>query len=166
MQEIYLQWPFVVYVCLLPCSVICSLVFLHVCSVYAVHHSCRLLQCILGQQDEVSHPYCLVFSRVLYHGQCCVFEYNGNAVTSYYGNLQMVEEERLGRTKQQQGRRQGVFRLMLLWCRTKYIDRFNPYQRFEKCRICKQQVHQVGSHYCQGNCCYGIHHVSHVPYNQ
>ncbi|XP_065920496.1 cysteine-rich PDZ-binding protein-like [Dysidea avara] len=31
--------------------------------------------------------------------------------------------------------------------------RFNPYQRFEKCRICKQQVHQVGSHYCQG-CAY------------
>lgn len=28
--------------------------------------------------------------------------------------------------------------------------RFNPYQKaFEQCRICKQKVHQVGSHYCQ-----------------
>ncbi|XP_002732348.1 cysteine-rich PDZ-binding protein-like [Saccoglossus kowalevskii] len=31
--------------------------------------------------------------------------------------------------------------------------RFKPYMRFEKCRICKQSVHQVGSHYCQG-CAY------------
>ena len=38
---------------------------------------------------------------------------------------------------------------------TSCVDRFNPYQRFEKCRICKQQVHQVGSHYCQGNHYYG-----------
>ncbi|GAB6020200.1 hypothetical protein CHUAL_002921 [Chamberlinius hualienensis] len=28
--------------------------------------------------------------------------------------------------------------------------RFAPYSTFEKCRICKQKVHQVGSYYCQG----------------
>ena len=29
--------------------------------------------------------------------------------------------------------------------------RFTPYTTtFNKCRICKQQVHQAGSHYCQG----------------
>ena len=28
--------------------------------------------------------------------------------------------------------------------------RFTPYTRFRKCRICKQTVHQAGSHYCQG----------------
>ncbi|XP_064622671.1 cysteine-rich PDZ-binding protein-like [Lineus longissimus] len=33
-------------------------------------------------------------------------------------------------------------------------NRFSPYQvKFEKCRICKTSVHQVGSHYCQG-CAY------------
>ncbi|CAH0392946.1 unnamed protein product [Bemisia tabaci] len=32
--------------------------------------------------------------------------------------------------------------------------RFNPYTtRFETCRICRQKVHQVGSHYCQA-CAY------------
>jgi hypothetical protein len=28
--------------------------------------------------------------------------------------------------------------------------RFTPYTKFEKCRICKQLVHQSGAHYCQG----------------
>jgi len=33
-------------------------------------------------------------------------------------------------------------------------NRFNPTQaEFKKCRICKQKVHQPGSHYCQG-CAY------------
>eukprot|EP00112_Aurelia_sp_Birch-Aquarium-sp1_P012596 Seg265.2 transcript_id=Seg265.2/GoldUCD/mRNA.D3Y31 product="Cysteine-rich PDZ-binding protein" protein_id=Seg265.2/GoldUCD/D3Y31 len=27
--------------------------------------------------------------------------------------------------------------------------RFTPYSQFNKCRICKQSVHQTGSHYCQ-----------------
>lgn len=31
--------------------------------------------------------------------------------------------------------------------------RFTPYTKFEKCRICKQVVHQSGAHYCQG-CAY------------
>ncbi|CAK9818564.1 Cysteine-rich PDZ-binding protein [Anthophora plagiata] len=32
--------------------------------------------------------------------------------------------------------------------------RFNPYTAtFETCRICRQKVHQVGSHYCQ-SCAY------------
>ncbi|CAM1294010.1 CRIPT (predicted) [Pycnogonum litorale] len=31
--------------------------------------------------------------------------------------------------------------------------RFSPYTKFENCRICKSQVHQVGSHYCQA-CAY------------
>jgi hypothetical protein len=32
--------------------------------------------------------------------------------------------------------------------------RFNPYKdNFEKCRICRTKVHQVGSHYCQ-ECAY------------
>ncbi|KAK9881491.1 hypothetical protein WA026_016374 [Henosepilachna vigintioctopunctata] len=32
--------------------------------------------------------------------------------------------------------------------------RFNPYTtKFESCRICRQKVHQVGSHYCQA-CAY------------
>ncbi|KAF7284971.1 hypothetical protein GWI33_012752 [Rhynchophorus ferrugineus] len=32
--------------------------------------------------------------------------------------------------------------------------RFSPYTaKFEKCRICRQIVHQVGSHYCQA-CAY------------
>ena len=32
--------------------------------------------------------------------------------------------------------------------------RFNPYtSKFESCRICRQKVHQVGSHYCQA-CAY------------
>lgn len=32
--------------------------------------------------------------------------------------------------------------------------RFNPYTaKFETCRICRQKVHQVGSHYCQ-SCAY------------
>ncbi len=35
------------------------------------------------------------------------------------------------------------------------ICRFQPYkdQKFEKCRICRHVVHQVGSHYCQ-TCAY------------
>ena len=34
--------------------------------------------------------------------------------------------------------------------------RFTPYATtFNKCRICKQQVHQAGSHYCQGITKYG-----------
>lgn len=29
-------------------------------------------------------------------------------------------------------------------------NRFNPYtSKFETCKICRQKVHQVGSHYCQ-----------------
>ncbi|XP_054154435.1 cysteine-rich PDZ-binding protein-like [Oppia nitens] len=33
-------------------------------------------------------------------------------------------------------------------------SRYNPYQaKFETCRICKQKVHQLGSHYCQ-SCAY------------
>ncbi len=33
-------------------------------------------------------------------------------------------------------------------------NRFNPYtSKFEKCRFCKQVVHQAGSNYCQG-CAY------------
>ncbi|KAJ9595949.1 hypothetical protein L9F63_012842 [Diploptera punctata] len=33
-------------------------------------------------------------------------------------------------------------------------SRFNPYtSKFESCRICRQKVHQVGSHYCQA-CAY------------
>lgn len=33
-------------------------------------------------------------------------------------------------------------------------SRMNPQMKgFEKCRICKTSVHQVGSHYCQG-CAY------------
>jgi len=29
-------------------------------------------------------------------------------------------------------------------------SRYNPYTtKFEQCRICKQKVHQAGSHYCQ-----------------
>lgn len=33
-------------------------------------------------------------------------------------------------------------------------SRFSPYtSKFEKCRICRQNVHQVGSHYCQA-CAY------------
>jgi len=31
--------------------------------------------------------------------------------------------------------------------------RFSPYGQFNKCRICKQSVHQAGSRYCQG-CAY------------
>ena len=27
--------------------------------------------------------------------------------------------------------------------------RFTPYTKFEKCKICKQFVHQAGNHYCQ-----------------
>lgn len=34
--------------------------------------------------------------------------------------------------------------------------RYNPYTKeFKKCRICKQTVHQVGSHYCQA-CAYKV----------
>ena len=29
-------------------------------------------------------------------------------------------------------------------------SRFSPYSQFNKCRICKQVVHQAHSHYCQG----------------
>lgn len=32
-------------------------------------------------------------------------------------------------------------------------SRFAPYTTFAKCKICKQTVHQAGSHYCQG-CAY------------
>ncbi|KAH9412637.1 hypothetical protein DERP_006601 [Dermatophagoides pteronyssinus] len=32
-------------------------------------------------------------------------------------------------------------------------NRFQPYQKFETCKICKQKVHQAGSHYCQ-SCAY------------
>lgn len=33
-------------------------------------------------------------------------------------------------------------------------QRFNPYTaKFENCRICRQKVHQIGSHYCQA-CAY------------
>ncbi|XP_039254600.1 cysteine-rich PDZ-binding protein-like [Styela clava] len=34
-------------------------------------------------------------------------------------------------------------------------NRYNPYSsgKFKKCRICKLQVHQVGSNFCQG-CAY------------
>lgn len=28
-------------------------------------------------------------------------------------------------------------------------NRFQPYAKFETCRICKQKVHQAGSYYCQ-----------------
>ena len=28
-------------------------------------------------------------------------------------------------------------------------DRFTPYTKFEKCKVCKQFVHQAGAHYCQ-----------------
>ena len=37
----------------------------------------------------------------------------------------------------------------LFWCCC--LFRFNPYSTFNKCRICKQIVHQPHSHYCQGN---------------
>lgn len=30
------------------------------------------------------------------------------------------------------------------------VFRFNPYSSFNKCKICKQTVHQAHSHYCQG----------------
>ena len=33
------------------------------------------------------------------------------------------------------------------------LFRFNPYERFNKCGICKQTVHQKHSHYCQ-QCAY------------
>ncbi|XP_065174510.1 cysteine-rich PDZ-binding protein-like [Sycon ciliatum] len=33
--------------------------------------------------------------------------------------------------------------------------RFQPYAKFEKCKVCKQAVHQQGSHYCQG-CSYKL----------
>ncbi|RDD47373.1 Cysteine-rich PDZ-binding protein [Trichoplax sp. H2] len=33
--------------------------------------------------------------------------------------------------------------------------RFSPYQNFKKCKICKQTVHQMHSHYCQG-CAYKL----------
>ncbi|CAH3140787.1 unnamed protein product [Porites lobata] len=36
---------------------------------------------------------------------------------------------------------------------TQKKNRFNPYTTFNKCRICKQTVHQVHSHYCQ-SCAY------------
>ena len=38
--------------------------------------------------------------------------------------------------------------------------RFTPYTTsFNKCRICRQVVHQAGSHYCQGEL---IHYVTSV----
>ncbi|XP_020614203.1 cysteine-rich PDZ-binding protein-like [Orbicella faveolata] len=36
---------------------------------------------------------------------------------------------------------------------TQKKNRFNPYSTFNKCKICKQTVHQAHSHYCQG-CAY------------
>ncbi|CAH3159970.1 unnamed protein product, partial [Pocillopora meandrina] len=36
---------------------------------------------------------------------------------------------------------------------TQKKNRFNPYTTFNKCRICKQTVHQAHSHYCQ-SCAY------------
>ena len=35
-------------------------------------------------------------------------------------------------------------------------NRFQPYQKFETCKICKQKVHQAGSHYCQCKFCFVI----------
>ncbi|CAG2101877.1 unnamed protein product [Medioppia subpectinata] len=32
-------------------------------------------------------------------------------------------------------------------------NRFSPYLKVETCKICKQKVHQMGSHYCQ-SCAY------------
>uniref|UniRef100_A0A834R1S2 Cysteine-rich PDZ-binding protein n=1 Tax=Sarcoptes scabiei TaxID=52283 RepID=A0A834R1S2_SARSC len=32
-------------------------------------------------------------------------------------------------------------------------NRFQPHMKFETCKICKQKVHQAGSHYCQ-SCAY------------
>jgi len=47
------------------------------------------------------------------------------------------------------GRKVGENKLL-----TSKKNRFNPTQsEFRKCRICKQKVHQPGSHYCQG-CAY------------
>ncbi|EGD81782.1 cysteine-rich PDZ-binding protein [Salpingoeca rosetta] len=34
-------------------------------------------------------------------------------------------------------------------------NRFNPYEQFHKCKICKVKVHQKHAHYCQG-CAYKI----------
>ncbi|GIY31492.1 cysteine-rich PDZ-binding protein [Caerostris darwini] len=31
--------------------------------------------------------------------------------------------------------------------------RFSPYEKFATCKICRQKVHQAGSHYCQA-CAY------------
>ncbi|XP_070578921.1 cysteine-rich PDZ-binding protein-like [Ptychodera flava] len=46
------------------------------------------------------------------------------------------------------GRKVGENKLL-----TSKKARFTPYMKFATCRICKQSVHQVGSHYCQG-CAY------------
>ena len=44
------------------------------------------------------------------------------------------------------GRKPGENKLL-----TGKKNRFNPYQKsFNTCRICKQQVHQEHSYYCQG----------------
>ncbi|KAF8774769.1 cysteine-rich PDZ-binding protein-like [Argiope bruennichi] len=32
-------------------------------------------------------------------------------------------------------------------------NRFAPYEKFSQCKICRQKVHQPGSHYCQA-CAY------------
>ncbi|XP_071962308.1 cysteine-rich PDZ-binding protein-like [Antedon mediterranea] len=47
------------------------------------------------------------------------------------------------------GRKLGENKLL-----TASKSKYSPYNKsFVKCRICKQSVHQVGSHYCQG-CAY------------
>ena len=40
-------------------------------------------------------------------------------------------------------------------------SRFTPYTKFTKCKICKQTVHQAGSHYCQG-----MYHTHLLPLTQ
>ncbi|XP_071832329.1 cysteine-rich PDZ-binding protein-like isoform X1 [Apostichopus japonicus] len=78
--------------------------------------------------------------------------------------LQFPSEKKLGKvitpdpwksgarnTTEGGGRRVGENKLL-----TGKKARFNPYTKeFKKCRICKQTVHQVGSHYCQA-CAYKV----------
>lgn len=45
-----------------------------------------------------------------------------------------------------------IFPLFLLLA----AARFNPYSTFNKCKICKQTVHQSHSHYCQGMYLYKV----------
>ncbi|GBN41073.1 Cysteine-rich PDZ-binding protein, partial [Araneus ventricosus] len=35
----------------------------------------------------------------------------------------------------------------------RFRDEFAPYEKFSQCKICRQKVHQPGSHYCQA-CAY------------